>query len=648
MNRDELERRVTHDLIFHNLIRCPIEFMLKHNPGARLLNMAALHLLRTAETGVCLSHMVARNCAATLLNHPMLSDSIRRDLTFLVDSKSKPRNPILLFPAVNTHNGVLFRIELRNATASSEDDKEKKLDINDSGYFARKNGEFIRDMLEIFGPGLFDGIDAASALQSLEIKAFTKQILKTSLDMTSPPVIAWNGLDSADLSAAIAVLTHFLGGVNCRILATGRVEGGRVRRIEGLKCKLDLTLAEAPDLDVVFIPKENEAEAEGFDLPIRAVDSIDQVFSYLLDNACSSPDKRPIKEIARSYEALYKSIPDVDPRAACLKSRMMSLLYSSKLDRIPDHERSAWANALIHRAFIHHSNFELDYVEKQYRRLTEAVKDTKSYTHYKDQIRARRAAVLTALYRFDEALELIRQPDNLEDDEDSVPSAIHGECFLLAGYLDIAEHQFNRVEARYKESSDSPRLAAYWMRLDMTRGDLDAALDCMLHADRILTQYPNDGQTMYIRQCEVKLRYLRGEWNEAFDLAQQLDQQYRSTLHHHWPGVLWRRFGGLSALKLGRIEKARQMMMPDPSNLPSAPILKIHACAPLIDYRLDEFNRTGKLHPSFDEELEPLRWQPVAHHFAGLLRSLDLEIPSDSPDPRIVGILSELARKIYE
>ncbi len=652
MNRDELERRVTHDLIYFNLIHRPIECMLRHDPGARLINLAATLLLHATDSGTCLSHVVARESGSRLLDHPMLNEPVRDRLRSLVDSTAKPKNPLVLFPAVNDHEGVLFRIELRDSFKAEKDDRSKKLDIHDSGWFARKNGVFIRDMLEVFGTALFDGIDPDVALKTMEIRAFTRQITKTSRDVLTPPPIAWNGLDSADLSAAIAVLTHFLGGVTCRIVATGRVENGRVRRIKNLKCKLALICDEVPDLDKVFIPKENEIEADGFDLPIHAVDSIAEVFDYLIENSSSSVNKQSLPELANYCEITYKSIPKRDPRSALLNIRIISRLYQTELHKPLECFRVEWAKSIMYRAFIHHTNFDLDYAENQYQLLRHIVLNDEDNTIYepnKNEIRARHASALTALYRFSDAMKLLQKPEIKLSQEDPLPALIEVECYMLAGRIDLASERSHYIESVIKRPSETSRLAAYWIRLFMTLCDLESAQKRMCEVVRCMpNRLHKSSHNMYIRQCEVKLRYLMGQWTEALALAQQLQVDYRHTLHHHWPGVLWRRFGGLAALKLGQIDTARRLMLPDPAQGSPAPILKVHACAPLIDFRLDELERTDTLAPSFQDELAPLRWPPVAHYFAGDLRRIGQAVASRSLDDTFVSTLRELARKIYE
>lgn len=287
-------------------------------------------------------------------------------------------------------------------------------------------------------------IDRYGAVELPQTAGFSVEPLHPAL-----PTVVGRG-PSAGLAAVLAYAYHLLGGPQDlplpRMAATGRVApDGKVLHVDDVREKLEAVLREAPFVDVVFVPRADEADVPpAMKQRVVAVDhvrdALDHVFGHLDQSYLAMMDPLEAAERAAQH--------DIDKEHALARALADRILESPILAELPlvDELQASWTARSIRAIHLSHegkareARDELAELKRDIQRAPEDILESVVDSAFSALLAARASSVHIDLLDLDEAVALCEELGRRKGLDSLGKVALYGSwCRALACRGDLDE-----------------------------------------------------------------------------------------------------------------------------------------------------------------------------------------------------------------
>ncbi len=260
--------------------------------------------------------------------------------------------------------------------------------------------------------------------------------------------------------------------------------------------------------------------------------------------------------------------------------------------------------------------FYFDYALKFADRISGLIHDSPEiFPHGQSNFFAKCAVLHTALYQHEKSLHYIKNTnlDSMEANERNSTRILFGECTLLAGKYAEAQTWFESIEPPLR-NKDKRRLKIYQYRLRMNQNitEIPEDLKCIPVNLKSKQSY-----LPFLYYVKARLFFLNGRYSEVLDIVKEAESAYCDPTLSIWPGILWRRYGGLAAEVLKNYTAAKKLLTQSlPEKYVDRFILNVHSAASHLlwwsmQLATDGYEAAGSPKPI----AEPLYHELVRHHF---------------------------------
>jgi hypothetical protein len=471
-------------------------------------------------------------------------------------------------------------------------------------------------------------------------------------DNPLPEINCWL---SGSLSAAIAIISGFSEADTQMIdiqwprVATGVFEDNRFKLPEKVPIKLQLVADEISEAECILVGSGNTRASLPNPPTVKTIADIDECI-HLFSGICQNQ---------KMTDWRFEHLTDTCERIKNPVHRLRHILGVDKLWNlsarpIPDDmdEKEAMSNFFLMCFDTARHTFHFD-IALQYKNRLETLfeNDAPYFDNKINPFFGNCVSLYTALYNFKEANKYIRRTKllDLDGDDRQLYSCIFAETCLLADNTTEAK---KRLEKMMTETVNGPahmRCQIYLLRLEMNQ---NRAVD-----NRILSKIDDLQNTKcrksdrpYMFYVKIRALFLSGRYNDAVNEMQNAENDVSIYKNRIWPGLLWRRYGGLSAEKCGDLNRAEEYLTaPLPDEYADSFILNAHRAASCLlwwsmNYSPAAPNTAGDLHAI----LEPLTHPLIHHWFEQAINALTAAVASGQPPDTVRTCVNDIVRLSYE
>ncbi len=429
-------------------------------------------------------------------------------------------------------------------------------------------------------------------------------------------------------------------------VATGRFDGERFLKPESVIEKEQLIKDECPEFDIIAIGTGElptiEKDNSRFKILADTLELVSEIAPII---RAHPPDADKLSDLQHKLVGIKK----IETRwRYILTYDKLYDLCSLLLTRTEENEYTLPKFLLTCFDTARHV-FDFVYALKFAKALEQHLNtDTKIFDDELSEFHAKIAILHTALYQHEQSLKYIKKLDlgPPGSSRHALYTMLFAECAFLAGDYCKAKSKLDSVQL-FVNPSTSGRLEIYRFRLKMNQNiNVTPEHPNTLNKD----SYYKKSDKPYLYYVNARSLLMKGLFPDVLKIIEQAESDYPDPATSIWPGILWRRYGGLAAEALKNYTAAKELLTkPLPEKYADRFILNVHSAASHLlwwsmQLTTDGYEAVGSPKPI----AEPLYHDLVRHHFEEDIETLVKLWSNRDPIKKIREQVEIIVRKSYE